>query len=147
MAEEDYAYPLPAFRFSVDIDGDEVGFAEVSGLKIELQVIETRNGGDKQLNTYKMPGLPKVENVTLKRGIVKKNNNFYAWLSKTKLNVPERRNVIIKLMDEESNPTMVWSLSQAFPVKIEGPGLKSTGNEVAIETIELAHEGLTIKNE
>jgi phage tail-like protein len=94
-----------------------------------------------------MPGLRKFSNVTLKRGIFKADNDFFKWLSTIKLNKVERRDVVISLLNEEHAPVMTWKIHNAFPVKVEGPGLKASGNEVAIESIEIAHEGLELQNE
>lgn len=140
-------YPLPVFSFEVQWGGTNLGFSEVSGLNIEHQIIEYRDGVTPEYSAKKMSGIPKYGNITLKRGIVPTDNEFYEWLSQTKLNSPERRDLIITLKDEERNPTMTWKAVNAFPVKIEGAALKATGNEVAIESIEIAHEGLSIENE
>ena len=140
-------YPLPAFHFQVDWGESNMGFSEVSGLSIDQQVIEYRDGLSPEYSTIKMPGIRKFGNITLKRGIMKKNNQFFDWLNKIKLNVAERRDMTVKLLDEEHNPVMVWSVKNAWPTKITSPTLKSDGNEVAIETIEVAHEGVTITNE
>ena len=94
-----------------------------------------------------MPGLRKFNNITLKRGIVKGDNEFFIWLSTVKLNTVERRDLIISLLNEDHLPVMVWKVHNAFPVKVEGPQLKASGNEVAIESIEIAHEGLELQNE
>lgn len=93
-----------------------------------------------------MPGIPKYGNITLKRGIVAADNDFFDWLSTTSMNKVERRNLTISLLNENHEPVITWKATNAFPVKVEGPGLKSTGNEVAIESIEIAHEGLAIEN-
>lgn len=139
------AYPLPAFHFEVDWGGSTSTFSEVSGLNIEHQVIEYRHGLSKE-HTMKMPGIPKYGNITLKRGVIKGDNEFFAWLSNKNLHKNEpRRTLTINLLDEEGNPVMTWKAAEAFPVKVEGPGLKATGNETAIESIEVAHEGLTIE--
>lgn len=142
-------YPLPVFHFQVDWGGSkgtEVGFSEISGLNIESQVIEYRDGVSKEYSAVKMPGIPKYGNITMKRGIVPKDNDFFTWLNTTALNKVERRSLTISLLNEEHAPVMTWKVNNAFPVKIEGAGLKSTGNEVAIESIEVAHEGLMIEN-
>ncbi len=141
------AYPLPVFHFQVNWGGTQIGFSEVSGLSVEVQAIEYRDGASPQYSVVKMPGIPKYSNITLKRGVVAADNEFYTWLNTTKLNTVERRDLTISLLNEEHDPVMTWKVNNAFPVKVEGPGLKSTGNEVAIETLELAHEGLTIQNE
>ena len=138
-------YPLPAFHFSADWGGTKLEFSEVSGLNIESQVIEYRDGLSPEYSVRKMPGIPKFGNITLKRGIFKKDNDYFKWLNTVKMNTIERRDVTISLMDENHAPVMVWKVKNAFPVKIEGPGLKATGNEVAIESLEIAHEGLNIE--
>ena len=140
-------YPLPVFHFNVEWGGTRLGFTEVTGLTQENQAIEYRDGSFPEYSAIKMPGLRKFANVVLKRGIVKSDNDFYKWLSTVKLNKVERRDVVISLLNEEHAPVMVWKIHNAFPVKVEGPALKATGNEVAIESIELAHEGLEVQNE
>lgn len=141
------AYPSPVFHFNVEWGGEKVSFSEVSGLNIETQVIEYRGGFNKEFSPQKMPGLQKFGNITLKRGIFNGDNEFYDWLNTTNQNTVQRRDLIINLLNENSEPVMTWKVKNAFPVKIEGPGLKATGNEVAIETLEIAHEGLTIQND
>jgi phage tail-like protein len=140
-------YPIPVFHFKVEWGGKNVGFSEASGLTQELQLIEYRDGNSPDYSTIKMPGLHKYNNVTLKRGIIKGDNEFFKWLSTVKLNTIERRDLTISLLNEEHNAVMVWKARAAFPVKVEGPGLKASGNEVAIESIEIAHEGLTLQND
>lgn len=140
-------YPIPAFHFKVDWAGKNVGFSEVSGLTQEVQLIEYRDGYSPDYSTVKMPGLRKYNNITLKRGIMKGDNEFFNWLNTVKMNIVERRDLMISLLNENHEPVMVWKAHNAFPVKVEGPGLKATGNEAAIESIELAHEGVVLQNE
>ena len=140
-------YPLPVFHFTVQWGGTRVGFSEVTGLTQENQAIEYRDGSFPEYSSIKMPGLRKFLNVVCKRGVVKGDNELFDWLSTVKLNTVERRDLVVSLLDEEHNPVMVWKVHNAFPVKVEGPQLKASGNEVAIETIELAHEGLEVQNE
>jgi phage tail-like protein len=140
-------YPIPVFHFRVEWGGTNLGFSEASGLTQELQIIEYRDGSSPDYSTIKMPGLHKYNNITLKRGIAKGDNEFFKWLNTVKLNNIERRDLTISLLNENHEPVMVWTALRAFPVKVEGPGLKSSGNEVAVESIEIAHEGLTLKNE
>jgi len=90
-----------------------------------------------------MPGMAKLGNIVLKRGIVAGVNEFYDWLKAIKLNQVERRDITISLLNEKHQPAMVWKVSNAFPVKIQAPSLKATGNELAIETLEIAHGGFT----
>ncbi len=146
--KQDNVWPLPKFYFSVDIGGvgDDLPFQEVSGLDTESQPIEYRAGNNKVWSTIKMPGLLKSGNVTLKKGVFAKDNKFWDWYSQIKLNTIKRQTVTIKLLDEKGDPTMVWTLANAFPTKITGTDMKSDGNEVAVETLEMAHEGLKIEN-
>ena len=139
-------YPLPVFHFSVQWGGTRVGFSEVTGLTQENQAIEYRDGAFPEYSSIKMAGLRKFSNITLKRGVIKADNDFFKWLSTIKLNTVERRDLTISLLDEAHNPVMTWRALNAFPVKVEGPQLKASGNEVAIEAIELAHEGLEVQN-
>lgn len=73
------------------------------------------------------------------------DNEFYNWINTTQLNTVEKRDVVISLLNERHEPVAVWKAKNAFPVKVTGPTLHACGNEVAIETLELAHDGLTIE--
>lgn len=147
MATADKQYPLPTFHFTVEWSGTRIGFSEVTGLTQENQAIEYRDGSFPEYSAIKMPGLRKFSNIIMKRGVVKSDNDFFKWLSTVKMNTVERRNIIISLRNENLDPVMVWHVSNAFPVKVEGPQLKASANEVAIESIEVAHEGLEITND
>lgn len=138
-------YPLPVSHFVVDWGGNSIGFTEVTGLSQEVEVIEYREGSSPEFSAIKMPGLRKFSNVVLKRGIIKGDNDFYNWMNTISLNQVERRDVLIKLLNEAHEPVMVWKLRNAWPCKISAPDLKADANEVAIESIELAHEGLEIQ--
>jgi phage tail-like protein len=140
-------YPLPTFHFTVQWGGNRIGFSEVTGLTQENQAIEYRDGSFPEYSSIKMPGLRKFTNVTLKRGVIKADNDFFKWLQTIKLNTVERRDLVISLLNEKHEPVMTWKVQNAFPVKLEGPQLKASANEVAIESIELAHEGLELQNE
>lgn len=144
--KQDNVWPLPKFYFQVKIGDKEIPFQEVSGLDIEAQIIEYRHGNSKEFSTIKMPGIKKTGNVTLKKGIFVKDNGFWDWFNKIKMNLIERQTIVISLLDEAGKPTMVWTLKNAWPTKITGTDMKSDGNEIAVETIEVAHEGLTIDN-
>ena len=144
MAEE-YEYPLPAFHFSVSLGGDDLGFSEVSGLTMEVQEITYRDGLSPSYVSKKMSGLPKFTNITLKRGVISKDKEFYTWINATALNKPDRRSITVSLLNEEHSPVVTWKVTNAWPVKVEGPSLKADGNEVAFESIELAHEGFEIE--
>jgi len=145
---QDNIWPLSKFYFTVNLGSQDstVSFQEISGLETETQPIEYRHGDSKQFSTIKMPGIKKSGNITLKKGIFAKDNNFWKWYDAIKMNTVKRETVTIQLLDEQGSPTMTWTLANAWPTKISGADLKSDANEVAVETLELAHEGLTIKN-
>lgn len=141
----DNAYPLPGFHFSVDLGGTIINCSEVSGLDIELDVIEYRDGNSQTFSTQKMSGLKKYSDITIKKGVFVDDKQYYEWLNAVQMNTPERKDVTISLLDEEHAPVMTWKLLNAWPKKIASPDMKSDSSEVAIETIEIAHEGLTIE--
>lgn len=145
---QDSIWPVPRFYFKVSLGSQDtsVSFQEVSGLDTETQVIEYRHGDSKQFSTIKMPGIVKSGNVTMKKGIFVNDSNFWKWYDAIKTNTIKRETVVIQLLDEGGNPTMTWTLANAWPTKITGTDMKSDANEVAVETLELAHEGLTIAN-
>jgi phage tail-like protein len=141
-------YPLPKFHFQLDWGGTRIGFTEVSGLDFETEVIEYREGSSPTYNKTKQPGLTKFSNVTLKRGTFLGDFEYFEQWKKTQLfqegKEKFRRDVTIRLLDEEHQPVISWTLSKAWPSKITSTDLKADANEVAIETMELVHEGLSI---
>ncbi len=145
-AQSKTVWPMPKFHFQVKWDAEVMSFQEVSGLDIEAQPIEYRHGDSPQFSTIKMPGIQKSGNVTMKKGVFKSDNKFWDWFNKIKMNTIKRIPVTIILLDETGGTTMTWTLANAWPTKITGTDLKSDGNEVAIESIEIAHEGVTIAN-
>lgn len=138
-------YPLPKFHFRVEWGGSKIGFTEVTGLNIENEMIEYRDGSSPEYHKIKMPGLQKFGNITLKRGMFNGDNEFFQWLNTVSLSKVERRDVSIALLNEKHEPVYLWRVKNAFPVKVVAPDLKSDANEVAVETIEIAHEGLIIE--
>lgn len=144
---QDKNWPLPKFYFMVDWGSTtNIPFQEVSGLNIEAQPLEYRHGNSPVFSEINMPGIVKNSNVTMKKGVFVNDNSFWDWYNKIKMNTIERQNVVIKLLDESGNPVMTWTLFNAWPTKISSTDLKSDANEVAVESIEIMHEGLTIAN-
>lgn len=139
-------YPMTTYHFIVDWGGNQIPFTEVSGLNMEIEVIEYREGSSVNNHYAKMPGLRKYSNLVLKRGLVKGDHAFYHWMQSIHANAVERRDLVISLLNENHEPVMQWKVRRAWPCKIWGPSLKAGANEVAIETIELAHEGLELVN-
>jgi phage tail-like protein len=139
-------YPIPKFHFRVEWGGTNIGFSEISGMNIENKIIEYRDGVSPEFSKIKMPGMREYSNITLKRGTFKGDNEFYKWLNTISLNTVERRDLTISLLNEKHEPVVIWKIHNAFPIKVQSTDLKADGSEVAIEQLDLAHEGLTIEN-
>ncbi|MEM6801922.1 MAG: phage tail protein [Bacteroidota bacterium] len=140
-------YPLSKFHFKVIWNGEEdkdLRFTEVSGLSKEVELIEYRDGYSSETSSIKMPGREKFSNVSMKRGTFKGNASFYDWYNSISLNEVQRRTVEIMLLNQNHEPVVQWSLKNAWCMKIEATDLKADGNEVAIESMEIVHEGLTV---
>jgi phage tail-like protein len=144
----DFKYPLPKFHFELEWGGTRFGFTEVTGLDVETEVIEYREGNLPTYNKTKQPGLTKYTDVTLKRGIILDDFDYFNQWVKTAMFQEKkeqyRRTVTIKLLNEEHKAIIVWTLSKAWPSKIQSTDLKADGNEVAIETLTFVHEGLVM---
>jgi phage tail-like protein len=137
--------PYRGFNFRVEIDNLPIGaFSEVSGLSTDGDAVDYREGTDRDNLVRKLVGLRKVGPISLKRGYVQ-NDLLWQWYGNIARGVPDRRDGAVVLMDEAHNDVLRWSFRQAWPNKIEGPSLKANGNEVAIESIELVHEGIALE--
>jgi phage tail-like protein len=141
-------YPLPKFHFQVEWGGTRMGFTEISGLDFETEVIEYREGSSKKYNKTKQPGLTKYSDITLKRGTFLGDFEFFELWRKTMMfqegKEKFRRDIIIKLLDEEHTPIISWNVVNAWPRKVQYGDLKADANEILIETMILVHEGLSI---
>lgn len=138
-------YPIPKFHFQVEWGGTKIGFTEVTGLDVETSPIEYREGNMQEYNVVKLPGMQKYGNLTLKRGIFRGDNEFYDWWNTVQLDQIERRDITISLLNEEHNPVMTWKVKNAWPSKVQSTDLKADDSNVAIETLEIVHEGLTME--
>ena len=135
--------PYKAFNFLVEIDGVvKAAFSEVSGLESETAVIEYRSGGE--YLTRKLPGLTRFANIVLRHGITQ-DRELWDWRQNIVDGNPDRRNGMIKLLDDQRNEVVRWNFRNGWPCKWEGPALNAKANEVAIETLEIAHEGLELE--
>jgi phage tail-like protein len=133
--------PVLGYNFSVEIGGIFVaGFSEVSGLLAEIEVQEYREGG---VNDYlhKRAGPAKYPNLVLKKGVTD-NTELFSWYCKVMSGSIQRKLIAVVLMDAAGNEHCRWTVQNAYPVKWSGPDLKAAASEVAIETMEFAHEGL-----
>jgi len=137
--------PYSNFNFIVVIDSARIGgFSDVSGLSTETDVVEYRDGSDPNAAAKKIPGLHKVSDITLKRGIISGDTSLWDWRQMVMDGDAEgaRKSGSIIMYDENNVPIAEWEFKNAWPSKIEGPSLNADGNEVAIETLTLANESL-----
>ncbi len=138
------AYPLPRFHFQVDWGGTMISFTEVTGLVMEREKIEYRHSDSKDFHKIAQPGLQKTAALVLKRGKFEKDVDFNKWFEDVADDrANKRRDVIIRLLNEKHQPVAAWKASRCFPLKVTAPDLKSDANEIAIESVEIAHEGLS----
>jgi phage tail-like protein len=142
--------PYGAFNFEVIINGiiddgssARAGFSEVSGLEVDVAVIEYRTGAE-DTTVRKIPGLRKFPNIVFKRGITG-DLAFWNWIKSVLDGNAVRADGSIILLDEARQQVMRWNFRRGFPCKLVGPTLNAKSNEVAIETLEIAHEGLSIE--
>jgi phage tail-like protein len=137
--------PLKGYSFLVEIDGvASAGFKSVSGLAAEAEVIEYRQLGDPPSSTYKLPGRVRYPNVVMRRGLTV-SRDLWDWWQTVADGTVERRNVAVVFLDDSRTPVLRWLLERAWIAKIEISELDASKNEIAIESIELAHEGLELE--
>ena len=142
--------PYPAFNFEIIIngisdDGKSVkgAFMEVTGLGVEIAAIEYRTGSE-DITVRKIPGLKKFSNIVLKRGVIG-DLTFWKWLAQAMNGQVQRANGSVILFDENRQEVMRWNFTRGWPCKYTGPSLNAKGNEIAIETLEICHEGLSVE--
>lgn len=141
MATGDRVDPYRGYNFLVEIDGiTRAGFREASGLDSAQDPIEYREG-NQELTARKLPGLNKYSNISLKWGTTD-DAEFWEWRKKAVDGTVERKNGSVVLCNDAGEEKLRWNFKEAWPTKWTGPSLNATGNEVAIEQIDIAHEGI-----
>jgi|SRR5450631_3017804 phage tail-like protein len=144
MADGSRTDPYGQFNFLIEIDGITVGgFSEASGLSTDTNIIEYREGSENQGTVRKLPGLMKYSNIVLKRGWTQ-DQNLWNWRKKVIDGATQRTSGTIILLDEARQPALRWNFREGWPSKWDGPQLNGKTSEVAIETLEIAHEGLEL---
>jgi phage tail-like protein len=143
------SYPLPVYNFRVEINGEAIGFTEVSGLNIAYDTIThiesaTRGAGPRILY---MPGKPKITTLTLKKGVVAgvSIKVLYDWINTVALNRVEKRDIMIRLCDENGVAVITWKVLNAFPTQLDAPGFSASANDVAIESMQLTADAVLIE--
>ena len=136
--------PYQQFNFLVEIDGvTRAGFTECSGMTTDTDAVDYREGADKTLNVRKLSGLRKYTNIVLKRGYTQ-DKSLWAWRKKIINGEMERRSASIVLKDEARNDVLRWNIREVWISKWESGPFNAKTNDVAIETIELVHEGIEL---
>ncbi len=141
-------YPFKNFRYKVEFGGTEsAGFSEVSGADISVDVIEYREGNEVRTTPRKLAGLTKYGNITLKWGVIG-SMEMMEWLHSVASDNTagptgiQRKNITITLLDEKGENGPSWDIINAWPTRYSAPDLSGLGGEVAIETLEICHEGV-----
>jgi len=134
--------PYRGYNFKVEIDGiSRNGFRECSGLDATSDPIDYREGTQKTYSPLKLPGQTKYSNIVLKWGITD-DHALWEWRKKTIDGKTERKNGSIVLMSEDGEEKIRWNFVEGWPTKWVAPSMNATANEVAIETLEIVHEGI-----
>lgn len=141
MATGERKDPFRGYNFLVEIDGiSRAGFQECSGLDSAQQPIDYREGND-SLTTHKLPGLLAFSNIVLKRGFTD-DSELWDWRKKAADGKVERKNGSVVMLDDAGEEVLRWNFVEGWPTRWIGPSFSSTGNAVAIESLEIAHEGI-----
>jgi phage tail-like protein len=134
-------YPLPAYNYRVTIGSETLSFSEVSGLTLEHDKVVYKNGLSFRSGYEVIRAQPKEVTITLKRGIVAKRTDLYSWMKS-----PGYKDISIDLCDETGKPVVRWKATRALPLKMDAPSFNASGNDIAVESIELIAQELTIEH-
>jgi phage tail-like protein len=138
--------PFQAGNFLVNIEGiPATSFSEVSGLEADIEVVDYRAGNLGGNTVQKLPGLSRYANLTLKRGLTA-DLSLWNWINSALQGTLVRASVAIILLDQSDKPVLTWRLKNAWPCRWSGPSLVANTSEVAIETLEICHEGFELVN-
>lgn len=136
-------YPIPTYRFIVTLGDEQVPFTSVSGLDINFDTIEYRDGTG---NWFKMPGQRQATNITLSKGVFPGKNAIYEWINSIQLNQIEKKDIMVSLTNEAGTEVLVsWNVSNAFPTSLTSPSFDATSNEIAVQQVTLMADRVTIQ--
>jgi phage tail-like protein len=146
MPTADRGDPFCSMKFVVEIEGIATSaFLAVSGIEADVAVVDYRPGNDKVPGARKLPGEAKFSNIVLKRGMTS-DLSLWNWMRETLEAQVSRRSMSVVLLNDAGEEVMRFNFKDAWPVKWSGPNLNADGSDVAIETLEIAHEGLAISS-
>jgi phage tail-like protein len=142
-------YPLPVYNYKVEIDGNTVGFSEVSGLSVGFGTttyVESPVSGVGPRTLY-MPSQPKPVTVTLKKGVVTGISvpTLFAWINSIQLNRVDKKDIYVRLCDETGAAVVSWKVINAFPTKLDAPSFTASSNDAAVESMELMADRVVVE--
>jgi phage tail-like protein len=144
MPTADRGDPFNQAKFLVEIEGIVTSaFLSVSGIEADVAAVDYRPGNDKLPSARKLPGEAKFSNLVLKRGLTS-DLSLWQWMQDTLQGNLQRRAISVVLLNDTGEPVLRFNFRDAWPVKWSGPILNAEGNDVAIETLEITHEGLLV---
>ena len=145
------AYPLPVYNYRVEFGSDAVAFSEVSGLSIGYETSTYKESpvesGVHGPRVMVMPAQQTTPTMTLKKGVVpgKSVRNLYDWINSTQINQVDKKDVFVRLCDENGDAVISWRVVNAFPTKLDAPTFDANSNDAAIESMELTGDSIYIE--
>ncbi len=143
-------YPLPLWNYKVEIGSDTVAFSEVSGLDIAYETTTYKESpitsGTPGPRVMHMPAQGTPANITMRKGVVRQRSvaALYSWISTIHINQVEKKDVFVRLCDENGDAVISWKVTNAFPTRLEAPTFDANSTDVAIESMELMGDGVEI---
>ena len=144
-------YPLPVYNYRVEIGGDAVAFSEVSGLSIGYESTTYKESptesGAPGPRVMHMPAQPTETTLSLKKGLVRNTSikTLYSWINATQINQIEKKDIFIRLCDENGDAVISWKVNNAFPTKLDAPTFDANSNDAAIESMELKADSIIVE--
>lgn len=145
------SYPLPAYNYRVEIGGNAVGFAKASGLDVSFETTTYKESatepGKAGPTVMHMPAQRNAAKLTLEKGICAGagTTDLYQWISQTRMNLTEKKDIFVRLLDENGKAVMSWKVVNAFPTKLTAPSFGADSKEVAIESMELMADAVFVE--
>lgn len=145
------SYPLPVYNYKVEINGKAVGFSEVSGLNITHATTTYKEsptqGGSAGPRVMIMPAQLGDVKITLKKGVVRGESisALFQWINDIQINQVEKKDIYVRLCDEKGEAVISWKVINAFPTQLDAPSFNAGSNDAAIESIQLAGDGVVIE--
>ena len=135
-------YPLPVYNFKVRLGTENHSFVKVSGLNLQYSPITYRHGLSWREGEIQIPGLQQALNITLERGVITRNSEFWDWIQDLHYGIVEKRDLTVDLCNESGVPIISWMLKNVFPTQLDAPTFDAASNDVAIEQLQLMANGL-----